>query len=608
MPNVNTITLPQDVLDRVERVLEYHASTKMTLEPARHDAHGASHGVSHGAPHRADPASQPYEFRIFENLTSQPLPSGLLDLPVKTLSLMESGLSALPESQVTPPQDLKRLATWLHFADGIANRRRTVTATTFTRTTASDGNAFPCELYVAAFAIDGLDPGLYHYSPREFALRKLRDGHETLQRLTRGRPDLAFLKTIPLAMLVSTIFCRSTWKFGKRGYRHALHDAGYLVQNLVTVGTGLGVQTITRMLLNDNASRELIGVPADADFSQAEAVQAIVCWADRAVCPLPPAPAPRGAGGEPTAPSARGEGPTGTPPSAGLPTSGPPIAGPMAPIARPPLADEIVSYVSILETHQDCVAPGVAVREVRPPLTELAPLPPNVSVTDFPDDGAVAQPFGGEGAAGDALEGLGGEALRKILLLRHPVTDFSTRRINREQFMLINRLAFRGGAFYPLRPDGPHVALVRPFWVIHKITGMESGVWYYNPPTGKWSLLRRGDFRREAAFLADQRAAFGHSAATCFLVANLQYLMNVAGPDIYRLAHLEAGAVTNRLALSSEALDLAWCETGSFYDDDSRQFLGLRATGWEMINIIAIGTRLREGETRNAPAARSQGQ
>ena len=65
--------------------------------------------------------------------------------------------------------------------------------------------------------VEGIEPGLYHYSPKEFALRKLRGGAETLARLTRGRPDLAFLKTVPLAMLVSTIYCRATWRFGRRG-------------------------------------------------------------------------------------------------------------------------------------------------------------------------------------------------------------------------------------------------------------------------------------------------------------------------------------------------------------------------------------------------------
>jgi nitroreductase len=83
--------------------------------------------------------------------------------------------------------------------------------------------------------------------------------------------------------------------------------------------------------------------------------------------------------------------------------------------------------------------------------------------------------------------------------------------------------------------------------------------------------------------------------------------MAVAGPDIYRLAHLEAGTVTNRLALSSEALDLAWCETGSFYDEDVRSFLGLRQTSWEVLNMVALGTRLKPNEGRSAEAHGSGG-
>jgi SagB-type dehydrogenase family enzyme len=574
MQVVNQITLPQDVLDRVARVLDYHVDTKHTHESVR------------AGPHKLDPSTQPYEFRVFEMLSKRPLPTNLLDLPVGTLALMENGLGALPDSQVTPPQDLKTLATWLHFADGIAQRKRTVTATTFTRTVASDGNTFPCEIYVAAFAIDGLEPALYHYSPREFALRKMRGGAETLARLTRGRPDLAFLRTVPVALLVSTIWCRSTWRFGKRGYRHALHDAGYLIQNCVTVGTGLGIQTITRMILNDSATRELIGVPVDADFDQAEGVQAMIVWADRAVRPLA-ASTPARAPSSPADPDANGAPTEGSVPAATAPSA---AAAPMPPIVRPLLSgDELTCYVSILSTHQDCVAPGVAIREIRPPLTELTPLPPNFPTVD-PLPPMDEKPDG--------------DSLRKILLTRQPSSEFAPRSIPRDQFMLINRLAFRGGTFFPLHPDGPHVALVRPFWLIHDVVGMDGGVWYYHPPSDGWSILKHGRFRRDAAVLSLEQVQFGQASATCLMLANLQYLMAVAGPDIYRLAHLEAGTITNRLALSSEALDLAWCETGSFYDDDVRQFLGLRQTGWEVLNIVALGTRLKANEV--APLRRTE--
>ena len=541
MPIVNTITLPQDVLDRVERVLAYHHSTRLTNESV------------HREPHKPDPAHRPFDFRVFEELTPLPLPTALIDPAVPALGLMEHGLAALPVDRSGPGQDLKTLASWLHFADGITSRRRTVSGMQYTRTCASDGNCFPTELYVAAFAIDGLDPGLYHYSPSEFALRRLRDGAETLARLTRGRPDLIFLRTVPLAILVSTIFCRSTWRFARRGYRHALHDAGYLVQNLVTVGTALGAQTMTRMIFNDAATRELIGVRADADFGEAEAVQAMVAWVDHAHKPLNlPQRAEAGAA--------------------------PAVAQPMPPIARLPLAGEITSYVSILEAHQDCVAPGVAVREVRPPITDLDPMP---------QDAAVFRPP-------PLPEPPAGEALRKILLTRAATAKFIDRPILRDEFARINRLAFRGGTFYPLHPDGPHVALVRPFWVIHNVSGFDAGVWYYHPPTDQWTILHPGAFRREAGYLALEQPLFGRGAATCFLHCHLHHVMAIAGPDVYRLAHLECGIITNRIALSTEALDLGWAETGSFYDDETRQFLGLRMTGWEPLSVVSIGHRGRD--------------
>ena len=39
--------------------------------------------------------------------------------------------------------------------------------------------------------------------------------------------------------------------------------------------------------------------------------------------------------------------------------------------------------------------------------------------------------------------------------------------------------------------------------------------------------------------------------------------MSLTGPDLYRLAHLEAGIVANRMSLAAEGLGLAWRETPS---------------------------------------------
>src|SRR5687767_4329587 len=134
MQHVNPITLPQDILDRTARVLEFHESTKIT--PA----------ILKAEPLEPDPAKQPYEFRIFQSSANVGLPVGFADVTASTLAVLERGLGALPADRIGPAQDLKTLATWLHFADGIASRRRTVMQMMFARTCFSDGGTFPCEI------------------------------------------------------------------------------------------------------------------------------------------------------------------------------------------------------------------------------------------------------------------------------------------------------------------------------------------------------------------------------------------------------------------------------------------------------------------------------
>src|SRR6185437_7101369 len=187
-------------------------STKLTPESVR------------AQPPVLDPATKPSAYRCFDDQAPVALPTSLLDASVPVISLLTDGVGAVPDDQRHPPQDLKTLASWLFLADGLAPQGNSKT-TSLLRTCASSGALYPYEIYVAVFAIEGLEPGLYHYSVRDFNLCKLREGHATLAAIKRGRPDLNFLKNVPAALLVSTIFWRSAWRYRQRGYRTALLDA-----------------------------------------------------------------------------------------------------------------------------------------------------------------------------------------------------------------------------------------------------------------------------------------------------------------------------------------------------------------------------------------------
>jgi SagB-type dehydrogenase family enzyme len=521
---------PRHILERVERLYSYHQRSKLLAM-----------GPRVGAP--ADPAYRPSGYQVFASAPRVLLPTTLLDAPIPMLNLLSAGQEAVPDSLRAPPQDLKTLASWLFYAAG--ETKRTVGRTVMWNRTFPEADALsPTEIYVAAFGIEGIEPGLHHFCPREFSLRKLRDGVETLLQIKKGRPDLEFLKTLPAVILVAGNYWRAVYRYGRRGYRTMLVDAGEMVQNLVAAGAGLGAQTVTRLRMNDTTLRELIGCPFEEPLGTAESVLAMVAWADLAVRPMV---VPKGAS-----------------------------AGVLPAIVRSPLSEKVTEDAASSEpliVHHDCIDPGVAVRELRPPLTELSPMPGNFPVTDVrlerdPEKGAP---------------------VRQTMMQRRSGATLGRQQIRRIDLLSINRVTFRGGSFFPMFPDGPHLACVRPFWIVHDVVGMDHGIWYYNPATDTWSRLNNGTYRREAKYIAGDRKCFGEGAAVCIMVANLHNLMTAGGPDAYRLAHLEAGIATQRLYLAATSLDIVCLASQGFYDEDARNFLGLGKTGWEALAVVALG-------------------
>jgi len=110
------------------------------------------------------------------------------------------------------------------------------------RAVPSAGALYPLELYVVAAAVTGLDPGLYHFHPFRGCLSRLGplDGSGIRAALVDGA-----LADVTAALLVVTgVFWRSRCKYGQRGYRFTLLEAGHLVQNVVLAAAALGLAAL----------------------------------------------------------------------------------------------------------------------------------------------------------------------------------------------------------------------------------------------------------------------------------------------------------------------------------------------------------------------------
>jgi len=129
-------------------------------------------------------------------------------------------------ADVLRPVRLGDLATLL--AASYAARPR---AGELRRPVPSAGALYPLELYVVALAVEGLEPGVYHYDPFKHRLALLGPAPFAAVREALVDPSLA---DVAAALLVVTgVFWRSRFKYGPRGYRFTLLEAGHVVQNAV---------------------------------------------------------------------------------------------------------------------------------------------------------------------------------------------------------------------------------------------------------------------------------------------------------------------------------------------------------------------------------------
>lgn len=514
-------SLSPEILARSRRVFDFHQHSKWVERKVPTCA---------SLPAPAPPKS------TYNGFPRVPLPTRLLDLPVPGLRLLEHLSEAVPESMRNPPQDARTLATWLYFAAGVTWPRKGHGVEV--RACPSPGFVYSADVYVLAQGIEDVDPGFYHFSPSEFALRKLRSAPEALSALKRGRPDLDFLKAVPCLLLVSSVFHRAAARFDLRGYRAACAEAGQLTENLNKVGSALGIRTLTRLRVGEGASRELLGLPEQCDFGDFEALQSLVVWAEPAQHELPAASN-----------------------SGHLPT-----------LNRERSSSVFVGD-SIVAVHRDCVAPGVGVREIRAPLTNASPLPASLPAVE----------------RAPASEMPAGLTLSKVILKHTFAQQFSRLASPRDIFLHLNRLSFRGGTYYPLAPDGAHVALVRPYWVIHDVVGIDPGIWAYDPRTDRFAMLNRGQYRLESAYVCCDDPRLADASALCVLAVDLDHLLRHGGPDTYRLSLLECGIVAQRLYLGSASAGLLARGMPAFFDDPLRQFLGIDDTGWEPLYVVALG-------------------
>ncbi len=139
----------------------YHRATKHSRASVRNDRHAL------------DWANKPFLFKVYPDPPAVPLPREVPPPALPALEAVARGAVSTGQGVV----DLAALAQLLFFSAGLTKRKVYPGGETIHfRAAASTGALYQTEVYVVAGAVAGLEPGVYHFCPGDFTLRRLRGG------------------------------------------------------------------------------------------------------------------------------------------------------------------------------------------------------------------------------------------------------------------------------------------------------------------------------------------------------------------------------------------------------------------------------------------------
>lgn len=125
-------------------------------------------------------------------------------------------------------------------------------------------------------------------------------------------------------------------------------------------------------------------------------------------------------------------------------------------------------------------------------------------------------------------------------------------------------------------------------WV-HRVRGLQPGVYRYWPHAHSLQLVRPGDHRVAAAGLSLGQDLAGNACVAFSMIADLQRAAGLFGNRGYRYCFFEAGAIGQRFYLAAESLGFQSTGIGAFYDDQVHHYLDIEPAEGQVVYHFASG-------------------
>src|SRR5437667_653858 len=204
--------------------------------------------------HTLDWDNKPFPFKVYTDIPGLHLPREVDVLATPTLAAI-AGYGPPPRPRLT----LSALVSLLYYTAGVTKQKTYPGGgQVLFRAAASTGALYQTEVYVIVGALEDLSPGVYHFCPGDFTLRRLRDDD------ARGALASAVADATPgraaATLALTGIVWRNSWKYRARTYRHLFWDGGTMLANALATAAALGLAPRLFTGFVDAAVHRLLGI------------------------------------------------------------------------------------------------------------------------------------------------------------------------------------------------------------------------------------------------------------------------------------------------------------------------------------------------------------
>jgi len=154
------------------------------------------------------------------------------------------------------PLGLELLSQLLWAGQGITEDRG------FKRAAPSGGALYPMDIYavVGEGGVQGLQAGVYHYEPEGHVVVRLT-GEDLRDALARAALGQMWMAKAPLNLVITAEYVRICGKYGDRGIRYAVMEAGHVGQNIFLQAEAYGLGAGIVGAFRDHEVAEVLKLP-----------------------------------------------------------------------------------------------------------------------------------------------------------------------------------------------------------------------------------------------------------------------------------------------------------------------------------------------------------